>query len=158
MSAIAAVFGVASVAPSPALARRMLDAMRNRGSDLTEVWVEDGALIAVARHRWEAADPHAGPSLIARAGDLLVAADATLYYRAELLEKLDRAGVRTADRSSSALILASYQAWGDDCASHLDGDFAFIIWNNRRGRLVMARDFVGRRTLHFAEAGDATDV
>ena len=31
--------------------------------------------------------------------------------------------------SASHLILAAYRAWGADCASHLEGDFAFVIWD-----------------------------
>jgi len=70
-------------------------------------------------------------------------ADARLDNRDELFAALGRAA------SDADLILAAYERWGDDCASHLLGDFAFALWDHRRGRLYCARDHAGIRQLSY---------
>ena len=51
--------------------------------------------------------------------------------------------------TDAALILAAYQAWGEDCINHLIGDFAFIIWDGYKQRIYAARDISGVRQLYY---------
>ncbi len=53
------------------------------------------------------------------------------------------------------LCLQAYAAWGDRCMEHLAGDFAFVLWDGERRRLLAARDQLGVRTLFHAESGSA---
>lgn len=48
-----------------------------------------------------------------------------------------------------AIIAAAYRRWGDECAVHLLGDFAFILWDQRAERLLCARDAFGVRPLYY---------
>lgn len=48
------------------------------------------------------------------------------------------------------LTLAAYEAWGDDCASKLIGDFAFGLWDGARRRLLCVRDPLGVRPLYLS--------
>ncbi|WP_066067790.1 lasso peptide isopeptide bond-forming cyclase [Neobacillus soli] len=80
---------------------------------------------------------------------LAITADAIIDNREELFEKLQ---VKKSDRktmSDSELILISYHKWGEDSPKHLVGDFAFMIWDERKRSLFGARDFSGSRTLYF---------
>jgi asparagine synthase (glutamine-hydrolysing) len=70
-------------------------------------------------------------------------ADARLDNRDELSAALGFAA------SEADLILAAYARWGDECASHLLGDFAFVLWDHRRRRLYCARDHAGIRQLSY---------
>ena len=47
------------------------------------------------------------------------------------------------------LILAAYARWGEECVDHLDGDFAFAIWDERRRRLFCARDHFGIKPFYY---------
>lgn len=49
----------------------------------------------------------------------------------------------------SQTIVDAYLRWDDECPRHLDGDFAFALWDPRRRRLVCACDAMGRRTLSY---------
>jgi asparagine synthase (glutamine-hydrolysing) len=51
--------------------------------------------------------------------------------------------------SDSLIVIESYLRWGDDCSAHLDGEFAFALWDRRNSRLLCACDVLGRRTLAF---------
>lgn len=53
----------------------------------------------------------------------------------------------------AALVLAAYEAWGSGCAARLIGDFAWVIWDETRERLVGARDILGLRPLFYRHDG-----
>src|SRR5690606_15828720 len=100
-------------------------------------------------------DQAAGQLSWAAGGGVWVAADAAIYYRDDLRDALLAAGVAVgADSSPAALVLAAYRAWGTGAAARLEGDLAFLIWDQPRRRLVAARDFVGRRPLYIASLAD----
>ena len=84
---------------------------------------------------------------------IVVAADAALYYREDLGQALERAVAPATGSSAEHLIAAAYRAWGAQCASHLEGDFSFILWDAHRQRAVCARDFSGRRPLFYHADG-----
>jgi len=81
-------------------------------------------------------------------GRLWIAADARIDNRGELLRNLE---ISKNDRptTDAELILAAYEAWGEDSVRRLVGDFAFILWDARQRRLLCARDPIGLRLLHY---------
>ena len=131
----------------------MLGGIASRG-DRSEIWRNGESVVGVARYEWELADGFSGQSLVVHDRDLTVAADATLYYRDDLLRALDAAGVRPSGTSTGHLIAAAYRAWGPSCPVHLEGDFAFVVIDHANHRTFAARDFMGRRPLYYAEIGD----
>jgi asparagine synthase (glutamine-hydrolysing) len=146
MSALAGVFGPAAGSSGPAL-DDMFAAMKHRASTAPEVISLPGLRLVAARHSWEASlSGWAGP-LIAADDNWIVAADATLYYQADLRRKLRDAH---RDTPTSQLILMSLHAWGPRFASRLEGDYAIVVWDRQRERLLLARDFGGRRQLAYA--------
>lgn len=155
MTAILAVFaaGDDKRTPSETVGRRMLEAMRTRGADVSEFRAFDGGMVAASRYGWECAPDFAGDTLVFEWDGLVVVADASIYYRADLRAALGRRGVLPPGDGAAHLIAAAYRAWGDDCAERLEGDFAFIVWNRKTGRVCAARDFGGKRTLAYAQLG-----
>lgn len=165
MSAILGVFpGMGGAPVEAASLQRMLARMTRRGADQVALWQEGGsdghagAVLAVARHDWELGAGFAGPVLVVQEGALAVVADAALYYRDELRRKLAATGIRPTGQTPSHLILAAYRAWGERLPEHLEGDFAFILHDGQQRRVVAARDFGGRRPLHYATLADGTLV
>ncbi|MDR3514477.1 MAG: asparagine synthase-related protein [Azospirillaceae bacterium] len=47
------------------------------------------------------------------------------------------------------LLVRACQRWGDDFADQMIGEFAFALWDETRRRLVLGRDALGCRPLHF---------
>ena len=148
---LGAVAGTA--AADRAVATRMLDAMRARGADAMDAWGGEGARLAVARAAWECGAGLAGAAVVWRDGPLAVVADASLYYVADLVRALRAAGHGVPPAATPAqLIAASYRAWGERFAEHLEGDFACVLWDGATRRFVAARDFGGKRPLYYAES------
>ena len=97
-----------------------------------------------------------------RDAGLVVVADCRIDNRVELATALALDPNTLATMPDSALVLHAYRRWGDACAAHLIGDFAFAIWDVARKRLLLARDHMGQRAL-FYHLGDgfiafATDI
>ena len=158
MSVILAVAGDMSAALDDSSIRRALTSMHASPTDVVAIWRGAGALLAVARQPWELSPSMSGDALVVTDGDLAIVADASIYYRDDLGAALARARVAATGSTASHLILAAYRAWGADCAAHLEGDFAFAIWDGAAKRIVAARDFSGKRTLyHSVLAGGAAE-
>ena len=83
-----------------------------------------------------------------------ITADARIDARDQLIPKLRAQGCSvTSDLPDVALILHAYQVWGEACLEHLLGDFAFVIWDGIRQRLLAVRDRFGLRPLYYAYLG-----
>jgi asparagine synthase (glutamine-hydrolysing) len=151
MSAVLGIFGVHRHLPDDGVVREMVGRMSARGADRVAIWRGNGAVMAVARHDWELAGRFSGQALVVEDGPLVVAADASLYYRDDLRRRLAAAGMRPAGETPSHLILAAHRAWGVEGINALEGDFAYIVFDRDAQSVVCARDFAGRRPLFYLE-------
>ncbi len=77
-----------------------------------------------------------------------------IYNYRELRQELEKLGHRFATNSDTEVILAAYKEWGEECPEHLDGMFAFALWDEKEGRLFMARDRFGKKPLYYARTAD----
>ncbi|MCE7792760.1 asparagine synthase-related protein [Salipaludibacillus sp. CUR1] len=80
---------------------------------------------------------------------LVITADAIIDNREELFEKLQIEKAYRQNIPDSRLILLAYSKWGEEAPKELIGDFAFMIWDERKQKLFGARDFSGARTLYY---------
>lgn len=110
------------------------------------------SVVALGRrlHRLLPEDIHDTGPLVDARGRVLIA-DVRIDNRAELARAL---GLAEATRMSDAAILsAALLRWDEGALERVIGDFAFAQWDPERHRLLLARDFLGQRPLHF-HAGD----
>ncbi len=135
--------------------RSMSEAAAYRGPDGTQAWVAGNVGLAhLALHATPEAVSEQQP-LASPDGELHISADARIDNRDELLRDLHGNPLLRGDSPGDAtLILAAYERWGETCASHLIGDFAFVIWDQRKQTLFAARDALGVKPLHYALVGD----
>lgn len=151
MSAIATVIGQGV---ADASVHALLDASRARGNDVRAVRSTEAAVLGCSRAAWEMGPSADAETLIAEEDGVVVVADATLYYLADLGRALEAAGVTLRGWSAAHYIAAAYRAWGDACVPKLEGDFVFIVWDVRRHRVLLARDPHGSRPLFYTRVHD----
>jgi asparagine synthase (glutamine-hydrolysing) len=48
------------------------------------------------------------------------------------------------------VLLRAYAAWGDRCVEHLNGMYAFAIWDDAKRSLFLGRDRMGQKPLYMA--------
>jgi asparagine synthase (glutamine-hydrolysing) len=77
---------------------------------------------------------------------LAIVLDGRIDNRRELHDALGCANPITRD---CELVLQCYVRWGNDCAQHLLGDFAFAIWDSPSRTLLCARDQFGVRPFYY---------
>ncbi|MEM8598315.1 MAG: lasso peptide isopeptide bond-forming cyclase [Bacteroidota bacterium] len=148
MSAVAGLYHLNGQGADQDALRRMVDAMPHCGPDGAEVWSRGPVGLG---HRMLHTTPeslHEVLPLANAAGTLAVTADARIDNRAELLEQL-HLGDSEESVTDSALILAAYETWGEQCLDHLVGDFAFAIWDEAAQHLFCARDHFGVRPFYY---------
>jgi asparagine synthase (glutamine-hydrolysing) len=88
------------------------------------------------------------PAVGAGSGAML-AADVRLDNRDELAEALDVSPAEAARLADAGLLMLALERWDEAALDRLVGDFAFAHWDPRRRRLLLARDHLGQRPLHF---------
>jgi asparagine synthase (glutamine-hydrolysing) len=81
-------------------------------------------------------------------GTLLVA-DVRLDNRAELVTALGLSSGESGTLADAALLARALDNWGEGALDRLVGDFAFAWWDPRSCRLLLARDPIGQRPLHY---------
>ncbi|HEY3488161.1 MAG TPA: asparagine synthase (glutamine-hydrolyzing), partial [Gammaproteobacteria bacterium] len=133
--------------------RRMRDILHHRGPD-------DGGLMIVGR----AGLGHRRLSIIDRAGGhqpmatpehtAMISYNGEIYNFKELRAELRLLGFNFRTESDTEVILYAYEAFGEECVQRLRGMFAFAIWDQRRGKMFLARDRLGIKPLYYAATSD----
>ncbi|MBC7790173.1 MAG: hypothetical protein H7Z74_09535 [Anaerolineae bacterium] len=130
----------------------LLDALSEYGPE-AGIWapetVEAPVALGCRPFRVTREDAWYRPPIHSSDGQLVLVADARIDNRMELASTLGISVGEGSELSDAAFILAAYQAWEQDCPRHLLGDFAFVLWDNRRRSLFCARDGVGQRVLFY---------
>ncbi|MGW3996642.1 asparagine synthase (glutamine-hydrolyzing) [Amycolatopsis sp. NPDC004772] len=76
------------------------------------------------------------------------------YNFTELKEELTKLGHKWETDSDTEVVLHGYLQWGDAVVDHLNGMYAFAIWDERDGRLVMIRDRMGIKPFYYYPTRD----
>jgi asparagine synthase (glutamine-hydrolysing) len=154
MSAIFGILRFDGEAAAPADLERMAGALRHRGPDGRRIFADGPVGLGHGLMRVTGEDLFEAQPLRDAAAGLTLVADARIDNREELAAALGIGADTLADRPDSALILAAYKAWGEDCAERLVGDFAFAVWDAPNRKLALVRDHMGQRSILFHQGTD----
>ena len=134
--------------------RTMSSLIAHRGPDGDGVWQSDNESVGLAHRRLAIIDVSlAGIQPMQAQNETTISFNGEIYNYLELQSALrDRWKFRT--RTDTECILASYEAYGDNFLAHLRGMFAFALWDDRKRRLIAARDRFGIKPFYYAVVGD----
>src|SRR5215207_4843508 len=133
-------------------AERMVEALRHRGPD-GDALRRIGPL-ALAHTRLAIIDVAGGDQpLDSEDGRVTAIVNGEIYNHRELRKGFEARGHRWATNSDSEVIVHAYEEHGLDCVRHLNGIFAFALWDGGERRLVAARDAFGVKPLYWWSDG-----
>lgn len=126
----------------------MTDVLAHRGPDGRGFHFDDHA--ALGHRRLSIIDLAGGHQpMYNEDGALAIVFNGEIYNYLELRPELIRRGHRLRTSSDTEVILHLYEDLGPDCVQHLNGMFAFAIWNARDRSLFLARDRLGEKPLYY---------
>jgi asparagine synthase (glutamine-hydrolysing) len=132
---------------------RMNAALSHRGPDDEGARLMPGA--GLAMRRLSIIDVAGGHQPIGNEdGSVWLVFNGEIYNHRALRLRLEQAGHRFRTRSDGEAIVHGYEQWGEDCVHHLNGMFAFAVWDQRRRRLLLARDHYGVKPIYYSLDGD----
>ncbi|MCX7375214.1 MAG: asparagine synthase (glutamine-hydrolyzing) [Alphaproteobacteria bacterium] len=135
--------------------RRMTAALAHRGPDGDGFHAEPG--LGLGHRRLAIIDPTGGEQpMFNEDGSVAIVFNGMIYNYRELMALLQGRGHVFRTKCDTETIVHAWEEWGPDCVQHLNGFFAFAIWDRRRGQLFLARDRLGKKPLHYAKLADGS--
>lgn len=120
----------------------------HRGPDDEGVFTDGNC--GLAMRRLSIIDVASGHQPMASADRMLwIVYNGEIYNHRELRGELEARGHTYRTKSDTETILHSYEEYGDECVTRLQGMFAFAIWDVRRRRLFAARDRLGIKPFYY---------
>ncbi|NYT52343.1 MAG: N-acetylglutaminylglutamine amidotransferase [Candidatus Vesicomyosocius endoextente] len=129
--------------------KKMMKKMVHRGPDSSGFWI-DGH-IGLGHQRLAIIDlsNQAYQPMIDKNLGLVLVFNGTIYNYQALRKYLIKQGYQFFSHSDTEVIIKSYHHWGEDCVMHLDGMFAFCVWDKVENQLFVARDRMGIKPFYF---------
>lgn len=133
----------------------MTDTMALRGPDASGTFVRTHA--GLGHRRLAIIDLPGGAqpmSVSTSAGDVGLVYTGEAYNYRELRDQLRTLGHTFRTDSDTEVVLHAYLQWGEGVVDHLNGMYAFAIWDQREEKLVMIRDRLGIKPLYYYPTPD----
>jgi asparagine synthase (glutamine-hydrolysing) len=131
---------------------RLVERLHHRGPDDRGLWRSPDGRCVLGHTRLSVIDlSPAGhqPMIDSLTGNAIVF-NGEIYNVAELRAECERRGDRFVSRTDTEVILALYRRLSTKCLDLLRGMFAFAVWDREAHQLLLARDRLGKKPLHYA--------
>ena len=156
MCGITGIFDLRGTRPvDRAVLQRMNDSQVHRGPDEGRLHIEDG--VGFGHRRLSIIDIATGQQpLYNEDGSVVVVFNGEIYNYQDLIPELQAAGHRFHTKSDTEVIVHAWEQWGESCVQRFRGMFAFVLWDQKKQTLFMARDRLGVKPLYYAVLDDGT--
>src|SRR5262249_35289293 len=132
-----------------ALLDRVTDVLKHRGPDGRGVHLD--ANVGLGHRRLAIIDTSdaAAQPLSNEDGTVWITFNGEIYNFHALRDELEKKGHRFRSRSDTETIVHLYEEEGARVVEKLRGMFAFAIWDAKKREVLLARDRVGEKPLHY---------
>ena len=135
---------------------KMTKTMSLRGPDAEGLWIDDH--VGLGHRRLAIIDLAGGVQpMLAQEGNQVTASltySGEVYNFQELRGELAARGHVFKTRSDTEVVLRAYLEWGEDFVDHLNGMYAFAIWDVKKEELLLIRDRMGVKPLYYYRTED----
>ncbi len=133
---------------------KMGKAILHRGPDATDTYLDEH--IGLVHRRLSIIDlSDAGiQPMFSSDRQCVIVFNGEIYNFPQLRAELVSEGYNFHSQTDTEVILALYQRDGVKCLEHLNGMFAFALWDIAKQELFLARDRIGKKPLYYYEDND----
>ncbi len=151
MCGICGVLSLAGPLDLPATApERMIGVLRHRGPDEFGAWRNEKVFLG--HSRLSIIDLQTGQQPLSSADrQCWITYNGEVFNYIELRQELEQKGHVFQTQSDTEVIVYAYLEWGTRCVERFNGQFALVIWDERKQSLFMARDRFGICPLFVTE-------
>jgi asparagine synthase (glutamine-hydrolysing) len=136
--------------------RRMNAQLVHRGPDDEGIYLDPRGRAALAARRLSIIDVEHGHQPVANEdGTIWAVLNGEIYNHPQLQRELELAGHSLRSRCDTEVLVHLYEEHGPDLVHALEGMYAFAVWDERAGELLLARDRFGEKPLFYREQADA---
>ena len=155
MCGIGGVIDFSGSVVDPAAADAMAESLKQRGPDDQGIIVDIDNHWLLVHRRLAVIDPdHAAQPMSDPAGVLWITYNGECYnFQALRKELIEQHGCVFSTQSDTEVVLRLYEVFGVHCVDHMDGMFAFAVWDSRKKQLFLARDRMGQKPIFYALMG-----
>lgn len=132
--------------------KKMTDTIAHRGPDGEGQWSNKNNTVHLGHRRLSIIDlsKNAGQPM-SYANRYQIVHNGEIYNYLEIRSFLQNKGYSFSTQSDTEVILAAYDYWKEKCLQQFDGMFAFAIWDEKQGKLFVARDRFGEKPFYYYE-------
>jgi asparagine synthase (glutamine-hydrolysing) len=149
MCGIAGVYSLTDHPPDPEWGRLLTRALRHRGPDGDGVYSDSRIVLAHTRLAIIDLTEGGRQPMPSADGRYVVVSNGEIYNHAELRERLKGEGITFRTRSDTEVLVEALARHGAGAIPSLWGMFAFAWYDRRSGKLLLARDRVGKKPLLY---------
>jgi asparagine synthase (glutamine-hydrolysing) len=133
----------------PKVLKKMTDSLIHRGPDGEGFYINQN--IGLGHRRLSIIDLKTGDQPMFNANKtIVVILNGEIYNYIELREELQSKGHRFYTTSDTEVIIKAYEEWGLSFQNKLNGMWAFALWDDTLKQLLISRDRIGEKPLHYA--------
>lgn len=134
--------------------KRMTDLVHHRGPDGEGYHLDQN--IGLGHRRLSIIDLDTGDQpMFNQDRSIAVILNGEIYNYVELREELIHLGHQFKTTSDTEVIIKAYEQWGVECQNRFNGMWAFALWDTKEKRLILSRDRIGEKPLHYAVWDDS---
>src|SRR6266699_1388289 len=152
MCGLVVMLGLGGRQADAAVLSQMARSIAHRGPDDSGLYLDQQVGFGFRRLSILDLSPTGHQPMCSQDGQLVVVFNGEIYNYIELRDELRAAGYCFRSTSDTEVLLAAYRHWGPECLAKLNGMWAFIIHDRRRGVLFGARDRFGVKPLFVHRA------
>ncbi len=142
------VYSRDGVSPELELLQRMNRRLTHRGPDDDGYYINGS--VGLAMRRLKIIDLEGGHQPISNeTGDVWTVFNGEIYNFKELRTNLEAKGHRFKSKTDTEVIVHLYEDHGEAFVSHLRGMFAIALWDEKKQKLLLYRDRLGIKPLHY---------
>lgn len=152
------IAGIAGKVSAESDLGRMLDASPWRGPDDRGVFHEGSVSLGQLRLSIIDCTDAGHQPMPSHDGRYVITFNGEIFNYIELRAELQRMGHSFKTTGDTEVILEAYRAWGEACVEHMNGMWAFALYDRTDKTLFCARDRFGVKPFFYRQLGDQLHI